>query len=757
MEEMNQRNNSSSSSFSAGSGEPYQKDGSKYGGLEQKSFSDGFGYEPHHAMPVNPSSAHSPVLPESTPSRGLDPDYEAKARARQRGRTISASADHPKTEARRSENTMGLKSKKSPIGSKAGAATGVLASPDRSAGKIRLAPGSEREFVSPKIKAKAKEDPDLSIENGLGGSDQAETVDAEIGALAEGESTLLEVEIAHDFEPAVSDTVRETIQDTRRNHVSQHLLDASESQGGIVTTAFLVENDDASGEEDKLCGAPRKVCYGLIAFVVVVAVAIVAAAAGVLLSRVDDSTSLDSSTSTPSGAPSSIPTVTPRLDIDLLANVLLPGVNISDLNETSPQYLALEWVAYDDPRNMRIEDDLTELLERFSLATLHYATWGLSMANPLQWLGGSTHCNWTFITCENGSVVEMIVAPPSYGFWTLPTEIGNFRNLRALFFGEETWLIGSIPSEVGLLTSATSLQLDSNYLTGTLPTEIGNLNLLESFNVALNGLSDRVPSEIGLLSSLTSLQLEYNFFNGTLPIEIASLRKISSLGLSRNWFEGTIHTEFGMLTNLSTLSLRDTRLSGSIPSELGLLSDTLSILDLGQNNLSGLVPTELGALTRLAVLSARSITDMAGSIPTELGRLSLLTSLDLSNSSLTGTIPSELGNMSLLTSLDISSNRLVGTIPSDIGNLRQLTLLNLSGNTGLTGTVPVEVGQMESIMMAYFHSTSITGGLDDLAFCRNRFLGYFIVWSDCGGEIPEVTCVCCTNCCNMYGTDCVLT
>eukprot|EP00980_Cylindrotheca_fusiformis_P006741 scaffold1400_cov137-Cylindrotheca_fusiformis.AAC.19 len=787
---MEQLRDSSSSTFSVASTEQGQKEGEKSSsarGVKQKSFPDRGGDETQHATTVNCPSALSPVVPAGTPSRGQDPDSEAKARARRRDRAISAAADHTQDPIHSASEDPAIPGKDSSLGygtdkgikfrgkaAARGAArredlksrNSSAGSSDRSTGKIRLAPGSEPESVSPhkppKVSAAAsdEEGPGLSNDNGLGGNNQAESVEAAIGALTEGEGALVEMEIAPDFESAV-DEVRRAMQETQRNQVSQHQLHGSESQGEVITTAFLVENDDTPREEDKLCGAPRKVCYGLIAFVVIVAVAIAASAGAVLLSK-DDTTSLDSSTrytSTPTAAPSSIPTITPRLDIDLLANVLLPGVNISNLNETSPQYRALEWLAYDDPRNIRIEDDLTELLERFSLVTFYYATWGLYMLNPLQWLSGSTHCNWTLITCENDSVVE-ISFTQNYMPGTLPTEIGNFRNVRGFFLGDN-WITGTIPTEVGLLTSATSLHLNNNNVGGTLPTEIGNLILLESISVAVNGLVGLVPSEIGLLSSLTSVQLGGNFFDGGLPIEVTGLGKISSLGISGNWLEGSIHTEFGKLTNLSTLQLQDNRFEGQIPSELGLLSDTLSDMGLSRNKLSGLVPTELGALTRLSALwldwnqlqstlpsefgnlsllihlSVASNTDMVGSIPTELGRLSLLTSVDFSNSSLTGIIPSELGNMSLLTSLDISSNRLLGTIPSEIGNLRQLTLLNLSGNNGLIGTVPVEVGQLESIMMAYFHSTSITGGLDDLAFCGNRFLGYFIVKSDCGGVIPE--------------------
>eukprot|EP00980_Cylindrotheca_fusiformis_P025691 scaffold14481_cov108-Cylindrotheca_fusiformis.AAC.1 len=60
-----------------------------------------------------------------------------------------------------------------------------------------------------------------------------------------------------------------------------------------------------------------------------------------------------------------------------MATVVLPaGVEVSNLNETAPQYLALEWLAYNDTRGLTIDDNATELLERFSLATFYFSVGG---------------------------------------------------------------------------------------------------------------------------------------------------------------------------------------------------------------------------------------------------------------------------------------------------------------------------------------------------------------------------------------------
>eukprot|EP00980_Cylindrotheca_fusiformis_P030579 scaffold25064_cov113-Cylindrotheca_fusiformis.AAC.1 len=928
--------------------------------LKQKSIPEG-GDDNRLSTTANPPSANSLVVPESTPSRGRDPDSEAKARARQRNGAISAAVDHSQPHAPihsgdlgirgkrpslRSDTNAGIKfrakaeamspagmrvlnpaavsvdnneasrlSRKLSGGTKAGAATAsatsgrsvdkvrlapesdrdsvsshmpvsvstatTSATSGRSTGKVRLASELDRESVSSHIpvsmtttttadvsdedgpnfsnenrsgegncyaEANDEEDPDMSNEDRE--SAHTEAVQAALGALRWREGSLIEAEIAPDLEATVSDAVRRAVE-TLRNQLRPQELQVSEPQQANVATAFAEEDvDDASEVEDKLCGAPRKLCCGLIAFVVAVAIASFTTA-GVLLSTDVDNTSTRE-ISTPTGSPSSIPTSSPLSHIELLANVLQLDANTFDLNKTTtPQYSALEWLAYGDPRKMTVEDDSTELLERFSLATLYYSTKGFNWGNAFRWLSGSSHCDWNLIDCENGRVVELYFSQNLLS-GTLPPEIGNFRGLRGLFLGDNL-IEGSIPTEVGRLTFATTLQLFKNSIVGTLPTEIGNLSRLGSFSISQNSaLVGLVPSEIGLLTSLTFLQLWGNFFDGELPIEITRLRKMNALGLSGNLFEGTIHTELAMMTSLSKLQLFDNRFEGPIPSELGLLSDTLSDLGLSQNKLSGLVPTELGALSRMSVLtffsnglqgtlpkelgnlsrltllSVRDNPDMVGSIPTELGRLSLLTTLSLavcgltgtvpselgaltqlslltlysnrlqstlptelanlslltyldvgentdligsiptelgslsllnylslSGCSLNGTIPSELGDLSLLTSLGASGNQLVGTIPSEIGNLQQLTVLSLFGNTGLTGTVPTEFGQLLWILTAYFHSTSLTGGLDDLVFCEISGSAGFQLWSDCGGVVPEITCACCNVCCDTDGANCV--
>ena len=50
--------------------------------------------------------------------------------------------------------------------------------------------------------------------------------------------------------------------------------------------------------------------------------------------------------------------------------------------------------------------------------------------------------------------------------------------------------------------------------TGTLPTEIGLLTTLKYLQIALSNLNGTLPTEIGSLSELTTLRLPSNFLEG---------------------------------------------------------------------------------------------------------------------------------------------------------------------------------------------------------------------------------------------------
>jgi hypothetical protein len=331
--------------------------------------------------------------------------------------------------------------------------------------------------------------------------------------------------------------------------------------------------------------------------------------------------------------------------IDPLLNELISLGAVSDetlfSDPKSPQSRALEILKL-MKRESRDRSAL-DLLQRYALTVLFYSidgdNWVLSQAYILSSLDV---CYWNngkggygvYCRADGESVDELRLSywdrVVSYNIQNgqLPWELVLLTNLKIMDLGTDGLGIGgSIPSELGALTSLEFLRVDHNRMTGT------------------------IPSELGQLLSLTSLDIGVNNLNGTIPTELGQLLSLTYLDISNNQLTGTIPTELGQLVSLTYLSVRSNQLTGTIPTELG----------------------QLLSLTSLDLIGDA----FTGTIPTELGQMISLTSLDIEGYYWTGTIPTELGQLLSLTSLAISSNELTGTIPTEFGQLLSLILCNI--------------------------------------------------------------------------------
>ena len=252
--------------------------------------------------------------------------------------------------------------------------------------------------------------------------------------------------------------------------------------------------------------------------------------------------------------------------------------------------------------------------------------------------------------------------------------------------------------------------------------------------LADNRLAGTIPSELGMLTSLEFLDLSGNLATGLIPRELGNLWNLESLRLDRNRLTGPIPAELGNLENLQRLGLADNDLSGPIPSELGNLRQ-LEYLVLGYNQLEGPIPPQLGNLRELVVLTLSS-NDLTGAIPSELGNLRNLTWLDVGGPGrLTGRIPVELGNLRKLERLHLNGHQLTGEIPPELGNLENLRDLFLGGNK-LTGSIPPGLGDLRNLRRLALHFTSLTGPIPP----EFGNLGLELLWvnhSTLSGRLPS--------------------
>ena len=226
----------------------------------------------------------------------------------------------------------------------------------------------------------------------------------------------------------------------------------------------------------------------------------------------------------------------------------------------------------------------------------------------------------------------------------------------------------TLATDIGSLTSLTSLTLSQNSLGGTVPTQIGQLSVLAHLDLSLNKLSSTLPAQIGYLSSLTYLFLDSNSFGGPIP------------------------TQLGYLNNLVELDLGVNKFTSTIPSQLGLLTNLVNALNLDMNLLQGTVPAQIYSLTKLQRLELFG--NQLNVIGTQIGQMTALTVLELEVNSFGGAIPSTLGLLTNLVELGLHGNLFTGTVPQSVCSLTNLVELTLcdsyTGNAGCSSltTVP---------------------------------------------------------------------
>ena len=194
--------------------------------------------------------------------------------------------------------------------------------------------------------------------------------------------------------------------------------------------------------------------------------------------------------------------------------------------------------------------------------------------------------------------------------WYLAYEIPYYPapEERSIGYGR---LTGSIPGELGNLTSLQMLYLSGNDLSGSIPPELGNATRLNWLHLSDNNLSGSIPPELDR-SQLLSIDLSNNQLTGSIPPELGNISEsidvriggsdeifgLFLLNLANNDLSGSIPPELGTLSSLQYLILSDNRLDGSIPMELAKLNE-LKLLNLANNNLSGSIPPELGNLSKV--------------------------------------------------------------------------------------------------------------------------------------------------------------
>ncbi|KAL2501034.1 putative LRR receptor-like serine/threonine-protein kinase [Forsythia ovata] len=305
--------------------------------------------------------------------------------------------------------------------------------------------------------------------------------------------------------------------------------------------------------------------------------------------------------------------------------------------------------------------------------------------------------NSSKLTEINLSENNFISESPELSFITSFTKCSY---LIKLAFGDNP-LNGILPVSVGNLS--TSLQYLYAYncdLWGSIPKEIGNLSSLITLSLFGNQLTGSIPTSMVDLQKLQGLELHSNKISGSIPGTLCELRNLNGLFLSQNLITGDIPDCIGNITTLRSLYIDANRLTSSIPASLWLQNDLLE-LNLSSNFLSGSLPQQIGNL-KVAIFIDLSVNRFSGSIPSTIGHLQSMSDLSLAHNTLQGSIPESMGKLVSMERLDLSYNNLSGNIPKSFEALRYLTDLDVSFND-LSGEVP-SGGPFKNFSSQYFMS-----------------------------------------------------
>jgi len=120
-----------------------------------------------------------------------------------------------------------------------------------------------------------------------------------------------------------------------------------------------------------------------------------------------------------------------------------------------------------------------------------------------------------------------------------------------------------------------------------------------------------------------------------------------------------------------------------------------------------------------------------------------LKGLYLSDNRLGGTIPAGLCELDALRALFLDTNLFSGPIPECIGTLTDLRQLFLFSNK-LTGAVPNSMGELRKLTGFGIENNNLGGHVPE-GICTIGSLND--VWADCGGQVPNILCSCCSTCC----------
>jgi Leucine-rich repeat (LRR) protein len=148
----------------------------------------------------------------------------------------------------------------------------------------------------------------------------------------------------------------------------------------------------------------------------------------------------------------------------------------------------------------------------------------------------------------------------------VPMNLGGLVSLRRLQL-KRNYFEGQLPPSLGRLELLEELDISYNWLSSTIPPEYGGMISLTALSLASNyndddgyftqGIIGTLPTQLGMLTNLQLIDLSNNYITGTLITEIGQLQHLQSFLIQNNFLHGSIPIEYANCVSLKELVLQD--------------------------------------------------------------------------------------------------------------------------------------------------------------------------------------------------------
>jgi hypothetical protein len=188
-----------------------------------------------------------------------------------------------------------------------------------------------------------------------------------------------------------------------------------------ITGTAIVDNSDGVGDHARGRKSIIFLIGATLALLLVVGV-IVGVTSPLTTNNNKDSPSIESALApTQSPAPTKAPTAAPMActSLDCLSEILMQnGVADAEAfqDKASPQFLALRWLANNDPALLALDSTSTVIVARYVLVVLYFASSGEGSLNALSFLTTKPVCEWQGVSCNgDGLVVALVPGKSKHG------------------------------------------------------------------------------------------------------------------------------------------------------------------------------------------------------------------------------------------------------------------------------------------------------------------------------------------------------